>query len=78
MLDDIERNDSIYVTNRADKVELFRYSDLNIRSDFSKTEVYKASSIKVPNSSKIVKTSPSYDAYIGLKRTTRSLVRGRE
>lgn len=75
MLDDIERNDNIYITNRTDKVELFRYSDLNIRSDFSKTEVYKASSIKVPNSSDIVKTSPSYDAYIGLKRATKSLVR---
>lgn len=70
MLDDIERNDSIYISNRTenDKVKLIKYSDLDVRNDFSKTEIYKASSL--------VETAPSYDAYMNLKRATKSLVKG--
>lgn len=61
-LDEIARNDQVYVARRKDRISLTRYSDTNMRQDLSKSEVFMADNLGG--------TSPSYKAYIALKKAT--------
>lgn len=61
-LDEIDRNDQVYIARRPDKMTLTRYSETDMRSDISKAEVFLADNLGG--------TSPSYNAYIALKRAT--------
>lgn len=66
LLDEIDRGDQIFVARRDKKITLTRYSDENIRADLSKTDVF--------NSDNMGGTSPSYNAYIELKKETRQQI----
>lgn len=61
-LDDIDRNDQIYIARRLDKVFLTRYSSTNIRNDLMRSEVFVSDSIHG--------TTPEYGAYLSLKKAT--------
>lgn len=60
LLDDFERNDSIYISLKEEKLRVRNLNDLFNRSDYKKSEVYQ--------SSYIGPTAPAYDAYMDLKR----------
>lgn len=60
LLDDFERNDSIYLSLKEDKLRFNNLNDLLNRSDFKKSEVYQSSYVGT--------TAPSYDAYMELKK----------
>ena len=60
LLDDFDRNDSIYFTLKEDTLRINNLKDLLHRNDFKKSEVYQ--------SSYLGKTAPSYDAYMQLKK----------
>ncbi|MFC4354220.1 ATP/GTP-binding protein [Chryseomicrobium palamuruense] len=60
LLDDFERNDSIYISLKEDKLRIRNLNDLFNRSDYKKSEVYQ--------SSYVGPTAPAYDAYMDLKR----------
>ncbi|WP_404406966.1 ATP/GTP-binding protein [Jeotgalibacillus malaysiensis] len=60
LLDDFERNDSIYISLKEEKLLLKNMRDLLVRSDYKKSEVYQ--------SSYLGPTAPSYDAYMDLKK----------
>lgn len=59
LLDDFERNDSIYFSLKEDKLRFKNLNDLLNRSDYKKSEVYQ--------SSYVGPTAPSYNAYMDLK-----------
>lgn len=59
LLDDFERNDSIYFTLKEEQLRLKNLNDLLNRSDYKKSEVYQ--------SSYLGSTAPSYHAYMDLK-----------
>lgn len=60
LLDDFERNDSIYLSLKEDKLRFKNLNDLLNRSDYKKSEVYQ--------SSYVGPTAPSYNAYMDLKK----------
>lgn len=60
LLDDFERNDSIYLSLKEDKLRFKNFNDLLNRSDYKKSEVYQ--------SSYVGPTAPSYNAYMDLKK----------
>lgn len=60
LLDDFERNDSIYISLKEDKLRLKNLRELLERSDYKKSDVYQ--------SSYVGPTAPSYDAYMELKK----------
>ena len=60
LLDDFERNDSIYISLKEDKLRLKNLRELLERSDYKKSDVYQ--------SSYVGPTAPSYDAYMDLKK----------
>lgn len=60
LLDDFERNDSIYLSLKENKLRFKNLNDLLNRSDYKKSEVYQ--------SSYVGPTAPSYDAYMDLKK----------
>lgn len=60
LLDDFERNDSIYISLKEDKLRIKNLNDLLNRSDYKKSEVYQ--------SSYVGPTAPSYNAYMDLKK----------
>ncbi len=59
LLDDFERNDSIYIAFKEDTLILTNLDQILKRSDYKKSEVYQ--------SSYLGKTAPSYDAYMNVK-----------
>ncbi|CAJ1180867.1 hypothetical protein CPR19092_LGOLGGFK_00488 [Companilactobacillus paralimentarius] len=61
-LDDLERNDQIYIARRLDKISLTRYSSTNIRSDILRADVFMSNAISG--------TAPEYEAYMALKKAT--------
>ncbi|GEO47981.1 AAA family ATPase [Companilactobacillus kimchii] len=61
-LDDLDRNDQIYIARRFDKISLTRYSSAKVRSDILKSDVFMSSTISG--------TAPEYDAYMDLKKAT--------
>lgn len=61
-LDDLDRNDQIYITRRLDKISLTRYSSTNMRNDVLRSDIFMSDSI--PG------TAPEYDAYLALKKAT--------
>lgn len=60
LLDDFERNDSIYISLKEDKLQLKNLNDLLNRSDYKKSEVYQSGYVGT--------TAPSYNAYMNLKK----------
>lgn len=60
LLDDFERNDSIYLSLKEDKLRFKNLNDLLNRSDYKKSEVYQ--------SSYVGPTAPSYNACMDLKK----------
>lgn len=67
--DYLTRRDSVYIASRkGTQVDVSRYSDLNVRPDYSKSSVFKAS-VQRP-------TAPSYEAQMRLISYTKELVRG--
>ncbi len=60
LLDDFERNDSIYISLKEEKLRFKNLNDLLNRSDYKKSEVYQ--------SSYVGPTAPSYNAYMDLKK----------
>ncbi|MQS76299.1 AAA family ATPase [Companilactobacillus halodurans] len=61
-LDDIDRNDQIFIARRLKNISLTRYSNTKIRNDLLRSEVFMSNSIQG--------TAPEYSAYIALKKTT--------
>jgi len=61
-LDDLDRNDQIYIARRNKKISLTRYSSTDMRNDVMRSDVFMSDSI--PG------TAPEYGAYIALKRAT--------
>lgn len=61
-LDDIDRNDQIYIARRLDKISLVRYSSTKIRNDILRSDVFMSNTIQG--------TAPEYSAYIALKKAT--------
>lgn len=67
--DYLTRGDSVYIASRKEtQVDITKYSELDVRSDYSKTAVFKAS-VQRP-------TAPSYEAQMRLTSYTEELVRG--
>lgn len=66
ILDQIDRTDEEYIIRRDAKISLQRYSQTHVRSDLSKAEVFE--------SDYLGGTAPEYDAYIALKKATKSRV----
>lgn len=60
LLDYFERNDSIYISLKEEKLRLKNLNELLHRSDYKKSDVYE--------SSYVGPTAPSYDAYMELKK----------
>lgn len=60
LLDDFERNDSIYISLKEEKLSFKNLNDLLNRNDYKKSEVYQ--------SSYVGPTAPSYNAYMDLKK----------
>jgi len=61
-LDDMERNDQIYIARRNEKISLTRYSDTNMRNDVMRSEVFEADNLGG--------TAPKYSAYLKLRKAT--------
>lgn len=61
-LDDMDRNDQIFIARRLSKISLTRYSSTKIRSDILRSDVFMSNSIDG--------TAPEYSAYIALKKAT--------
>lgn len=61
-LDDLDRNDQIYIARRLDKISLTRYSSTKMRTDIMRSDVFMSDSIHG--------TAPEYSAYLALKKTT--------
>ncbi|GAB4074712.1 hypothetical protein GCM10028778_22150 [Barrientosiimonas marina] len=59
LLDEFDRNDTIYISFKEETLHLKNMYDLLDRNDFKKSDVYQ--------SSYLGKTAPSYEAYMGLK-----------
>lgn len=59
LLDEFDRNDSIYVTRKQKKINLSNLSSLLKRNDFKKSEVYQ--------SDYLGGTAPDYEMYMNLK-----------
>lgn len=66
LLDDLERGDQIYFAIRHEKMTFTRFSDTDMREDLSRTEVFDADNLKG--------TSPDYEAYMKLKKATKSVI----
>lgn len=60
LLDEFERNDSIYVAMKNKSLQLRNLNNLLKRNDFKKSEIYA--------SSYVGKTAPSYEAYMDFKK----------
>lgn len=60
LLDDFERNDSIYITFKDETLKVINLFELLRRSDYKKSEVYQ--------SGYVGRTAPSYNAYMSLKK----------
>ncbi|WP_338232673.1 AAA family ATPase [Companilactobacillus muriivasis] len=61
-LDDLDRNDQIYITRRLDKISMTRYSNTSMRNDIMRSDVFMSDSIRG--------TAPEYEAYLALKKST--------
>ncbi|KRM15509.1 hypothetical protein FD31_GL001225 [Companilactobacillus nantensis DSM 16982] len=61
-LDDLDRNDQIYIARRLDKISLTRYSSTKMRTDIMRSDVFMSDSIHG--------TAPEYSAYLALKKAT--------
>lgn len=61
LLDDFDRNDSIYITKKTDTLTLTNLSQLLKRNDLKKSEVYQSDYLEG--------TAPKYNAYINLKES---------
>lgn len=65
LLDEFERNDSIYISFKEDTLRLKKLSMVLNRDDYKKSEIYQ--------SGYVGKTAPSYDDYMKLKKLFISL-----
>lgn len=61
-LDDLDRNDQIYLARRLHQISLTRYSSTKMRSDILRSDVFMSDSIHG--------TAPEYSAYLALKKAT--------
>ncbi|WP_054719420.1 hypothetical protein [Lacticaseibacillus manihotivorans] len=61
LIDDSERKDENYILARKQQTHVYRYSDLNIRGDIKKSDVFK--------SNYIGGTAPSDAHLVALKKT---------
>lgn len=60
LLDEFERNDSIFITRNRDGIEVDNLMDILKRNDLKKSDVYQSGILEG--------TVPAYDAYIKLKK----------
>lgn len=65
LLDIFERNDNIYITKNLNGIQIENLSELLERNDIKKSELFQSGYLKY--------TTPSYEAYINLKRTITKL-----
>ena len=61
ILDEFDRNDSIYITKNKDGICIENLSDILTRNDIKKSEAYKSGFLEG--------TTPAYDAYLELKKS---------
>ena len=68
LLDEYDRNDSIYITENSNGIHLKNLSDLLKRNDIKKSDAYQ--------SGMIGETSPEYESYLKLKKLLKSEING--
>lgn len=68
LLDEYDRNDSIYITENSNGIHLKNLSDLLKRNDIKKSDAYQ--------SGMIGETSPEYESYLKLKKFLKSEING--
>lgn len=66
LLDEFNRNDSIFITQNIEGLRVTNFSELLKRNDVKKSEVYMSSFVG--------RTAPTYDAYINLKSEIKSFI----
>lgn len=69
-LDDMDRNDQIFIARRLSEISLTRYSSTKMRSDILRSDVFMSNSIDG--------TAPEYSAYIALKKATINSIKNYE
>ena len=69
LLDEYERNDSIFITQNKNGIIVQNLADLLKRNDVKKSEAYQ--------SGLIAETSPQYEAYLSLKKYISSSINNR-
>ena len=65
LLDEFERNDSIYITKNKDGITAEKLSGILKRNDIKKSEIYDSDFLEG--------TVPAYESYIALKKALISL-----
>lgn len=68
LLDEYERNDSIFITENNDGITVTNLANVLKRNDIKKSDVYQASLV--------ADTSPKYDAYIQMKNSMSDYIKG--
>ena len=67
ILDEFERNEYVYITRNRDGISVVNLRDILKRNDIKKSEAYQSGFLEG--------TVPTYEAYLNLKTSIRSVLR---